>query len=43
MVVAVWEDFLEELVLDWILEISWKGGHSRHVAGGAGEGEKGGQ
>lgn len=34
MVVAVWADFLEELVLNGILEVSWQEGHSRQVAGG---------
>lgn len=42
MVVAVWEDFLEGLVFDGILQVSWKGRHSRQVAG-AGEGDQGGQ
>lgn len=27
--VTIWEGFLEELVLHWILEVSWKEGHSR--------------
>lgn len=40
-VVAVWEDFLEELMLDGILQVSWKGGHSRQVTRGAGEGGQG--
>ena len=40
MVVAVWEDFLEGLVLNWILEVSWKEGHSRQVAGGTMERNK---
>lgn len=26
MIAAVWECFLEELVLDWTLEVSWKKG-----------------
>ena len=32
MIAAVWEGFLEELVLDWTLEVSWKKGTFR--AGG---------
>ena len=29
MIDAVWEGFLEELVLDWTLEVSWKKGTFR--------------
>lgn len=39
MAVAVWEGFLEKLVLDWTCRSAGKKGHSRQVAGGGCEGD----